>query len=128
MPPYQCAAQGIYTILDLHAAPGGQNIDWHADTGVHRALFWEHLEFQNRAIALWEKLAERYKGNTWIAGYNPLNEPTDEEHVRVLAWYERVEKAIRKVDSEHILFWDGNTVSVFCISRNKLCLTDARLP
>ncbi|EUC57148.1 glycoside hydrolase family 5 protein [Rhizoctonia solani AG-3 Rhs1AP] len=100
---------GIYTILDLHAAPGGQNIDWHADAGVHRAMFWEHVEFQNRAIALWEKLATRYKGNTWVAGYNPLNEPTDEEHIRVIAWYERAQKAIHAIDPDHILFWDGNT-------------------
>ncbi|KAG9077771.1 hypothetical protein FS749_010304, partial [Ceratobasidium sp. UAMH 11750] len=78
-------------------------------TGIHRALFWQHVEFQNRAIALWEKLAERYKGNTWVAGYNPLNEPTDEQHTRVLDWYARAEKAIHAVDPDHILFWDGNT-------------------
>jgi len=38
-----------------------------------------------------------------------LNEPTDEEHIRVIAWYEKAEKAIRKIDPEHILYWDGNT-------------------
>lgn len=74
------------------------------------ALFWEHKEFQDRAIRLWEALAARYKGNTWVAGYNPLNEPTDEEHIRVIAWYERAQKAIHAVDPDHILFWDGNTV------------------
>ncbi|CAE6498988.1 unnamed protein product [Rhizoctonia solani] len=99
----QCAHHGIYTILDLHAAPGGQNVDWHCDTGIHRALFWEHIEFQNRAIALWEELARRYKGNTWVAGYNPLNEPTDEEHTRVLDWYARAEKAIHAIDPDHIV-------------------------
>ncbi|KAJ3029839.1 hypothetical protein HDV00_009372 [Rhizophlyctis rosea] len=104
-----CAAHGIYTILDLHAAPGAQNIDWHADGGTHRALFWEYKEFQDRAIKLWEVLAARYRGNGWVAGHNPLNEPTDEEHYRVIAWYERAEKAIRAVDPDHILFWDGNT-------------------
>lgn len=76
------------------------------------ALFWEHIEFQNRTVAIWEELARRYKGNTWVAGYNPLNEPCDEEHVRLLAFYDRVEKAIRAVDPEHILFWDGNTWAV----------------
>ncbi|KAG8986944.1 hypothetical protein FRB93_005004 [Tulasnella sp. JGI-2019a] len=104
-----CAAEGIYTILDLHAAPGGQNGDWHSDTGIHIPLFWEHIEFQNRTVAIWEALAARYKGNTWVAGYNPLNEPCDEEHYRLLAFYDRVEAAIRKVDPDHILFWDGNT-------------------
>jgi len=38
-----------------------------------------------------------------------MNEPCDEEHTRLLDWYVRIEKAIRKVDSEHILFLDGNT-------------------
>lgn len=47
---------------------------------------------------------QHYKGNTWVAGYNPLNEPTDEEHVRLIAFYERIEKAIRAVDPHHILF------------------------
>jgi len=75
-------------------------------------LFWEHLDFQNRSIRLWEALATRYKGNTWIAGYNPLNEPADEHHYRLLAWYERVEKAIRKIDPAHILFLDGNTYAL----------------
>lgn len=32
-----CAQHGIYTILDLHTAPGGQNTDWHADHGGHIA-------------------------------------------------------------------------------------------
>ena len=32
-----CAEYGIYTILDLHAAPGGQNTDWHSDSGSHIA-------------------------------------------------------------------------------------------
>ncbi|KAG8893517.1 hypothetical protein FRC00_010416 [Tulasnella sp. 408] len=94
---------------DLHAAPGGQNGDWHCDTGIHMAFFWEYVEFQNRTVAIWEELARRYKGNTWVAGFNPLNEPCDEEHYRLLAFYERVEKAIRAIDPDHILFWDGNT-------------------
>jgi hypothetical protein len=106
-----------------------QNIDWHSDTGNHQALFWDHKDFQDRTILIWERLAEaspqlsifltrilahlsvlsfcdhqHYKDNTWIAGYNPLNEPTDIEHTRLLAFYERCEKAIRKIDSNHILF------------------------
>lgn len=104
-----CAAEGIYTILDLHAVPGGQSPGWHCDSGINKSLFWEHVEFQNRAIALWEALAARYRGNTWVAGYNPLNEPCDEEHTRLLAWYTRTEKAIRDIDPDHILYWDGNT-------------------
>jgi hypothetical protein len=33
---------------------------------------------QDRAVHLWEAIADRYKDNPWIAGYNPVNEPADE--------------------------------------------------
>ncbi|BEI82494.1 hypothetical protein CcaverHIS002_0303620 [Cutaneotrichosporon cavernicola] len=104
-----CAKYGIYTVIDLHAAPGAQNIDWHSDGGTNQALFWVHKDFQDRTVAIWEHLARHYCDNTWVAGYNPLNEPTDEEHTRLPAFYARVEKAIRAIDPHHILFLDGNT-------------------
>jgi hypothetical protein len=44
-----------------------------------------------------------------VAGYNPINEPTDVEHTRLTAFYARAEKAIRAVDPHHILFLDGNS-------------------
>jgi hypothetical protein len=107
-----CAKHGIYTILDLHSAPGGQNQDWHSDSGIHKSLFWEFNEFQDRVIDLWKVIAAHYKDNTWVAGYNPLNEPADAKHVRLINFYNRVEKAIRQVDPKHILFLDGNTYSM----------------
>ncbi|GJC89755.1 beta-xylosidase [Colletotrichum liriopes] len=107
-----CAQYNIYVILDLHAVPGGQNQDWHSDSGISRALFWEFKDFQDRAIQLWEALARHYAGNKVIAGYNPLNEPADPEHTRLIAWYERAEKAIRAIDPDHILFLDGNTYAM----------------
>nr|XP_031861486.1 uncharacterized protein CI109_003090 [Kwoniella shandongensis]KAA5528558.1 hypothetical protein CI109_003090 [Kwoniella shandongensis] len=104
-----CAKHGIYTIIDLHSAPGGQNFDWHSDNPTHKALFYEHKDFQDRTVLIWEHLARHYKDNTWVAGYNPLNEPSDEKHTRLVAFYDRVEKAIRAIDPNHILFLDGNT-------------------
>ena len=104
-----CAQHGIYTILDLHTAPGAQNTDWHSDAGTHIANFWVHKDFQDRTIWLWQELAKHYVNNKWIAGYNPLNEPTDPTHTRVIQFYERVYDAIRSVDSEHAIFFDGNT-------------------
>lgn len=53
---------------------------------------------------LWEQLAAHYRDNTWVAGYNPMNEPTDCVHERLQAFYVRIEKAIRAVDPHHILF------------------------
>ncbi|KAJ7644006.1 glycoside hydrolase, partial [Roridomyces roridus] len=104
-----CAAHNIYTILDLHTAPGGQNTDWHADHGGHIANFWVHKDFQDRTVWLWEKLAEHYKDNKWIAGYNPLNEPTDPTHTRLISFYHRIHSAIRAIDPDHTIFFDANT-------------------
>ncbi len=72
-----CARHGIYTILDLHAAPGAQNQHWHSDNPTQWAHFWAHRQFQDRVVALWERIAERYRANPWVAGYNPVNEPGD---------------------------------------------------
>lgn len=107
-----CAKYNIYVVLDLHAVQGGQNQDWHSDSGLNRAIFWEFKDFQDRAVQLWEALAAHYRGNPVIAGYNPLNEPADPKHTRLLAWYERCEKAIRAVDPDHMLFVDGNTYAM----------------
>ncbi|KAK9418889.1 putative Glycoside hydrolase family 5 domain-containing protein [Seiridium unicorne] len=108
----RCAKYNLYVILDLHSAPGGQNQDWHSDSGINKAFFWEFKDFQDRAIDLWLELAKRYRGNPFIAGYNPLNEPADPEHTRLVDWYTRVEKAIRAVDPDHILFLEGNTYAM----------------
>jgi endoglucanase len=105
------AARRVYTIIDLHALPGSQNQHWHSDNPTHRALFWEHRHFQDRVVHLWEAIADRYKGNDWVAGYNLMNEPADESRAVVGVFYERLAAAIRAVDPEHILFLDGNTYS-----------------
>lgn len=107
-----CAKEKIYTILDMHTAPGGQNGDWHSDNPTSYAAFWDFKDHQDRTVWLWEQIAARYKDNPWVAGYNPLNEPCDPEHVRLPAFYERVEKAIRAIDPDHILWLDGNTFAM----------------
>ncbi|GIZ36915.1 hypothetical protein CKM354_000038100 [Cercospora kikuchii] len=107
-----CAKEGIYTILDLHALPGGQNCDWHSDNVTNWAAFWEHKDFQDRVIWLWSEIAKRYKDNPWVAGYNLINEPCDPEHWRLPTFYDRIEKEVRKIDSEHILWLDGNTFAM----------------
>jgi endoglucanase len=106
-----CARHGLRTVIDLHALPGAQNQHWHSDNYTHRAMFWDHVHFQDRAVALWEVIADRYKGDPRIAGYNPINEPADESRAAVRTVYKRLVNAIRAIDRDHILFLDGNTYS-----------------
>jgi aryl-phospho-beta-D-glucosidase BglC (GH1 family) len=103
-----CGTRGIRTILDLHAVPGWQHQDWHTDNPTHTAQFWTHRTFQDRVVNLWRAIATRYRDNPWVAGYNPINEPADPTAERVGPFYARLVEAIREVDSNHILFLDGN--------------------
>jgi endoglucanase len=103
-----CGRHGIRTMLDLHVVPGWQHQDWHCDNPTHTAQFWTHRTFQDRVVNLWRAVAERYRGNPWVAGYNPINEPSDPTAQRVGPYYRRLVEAIREIDSDHILFLDGN--------------------
>jgi len=106
-----CARHGIYAILDLHALPGAQNQHWHSDNPTQWASFWSQRQYQDRVVNLWEHIAEHYRGNPWVAGYNPINEPADVAGETIGPFYRRLETAIRAVDPDHILFLDGNRYS-----------------
>ncbi len=105
------ARHGIYSIIDLHALPGSQNQHWHSDNPTHIAGFWQHRHFQQRTRAIWEALADRYRDNPWVAGYNLMNEPADETGERVGPIYRELFEAVRAIDPDHIIFLDGNTYS-----------------
>ena len=104
-----CAEQHIYTIIDLHAAPGYQNQHWHSDNPTHLALLWKHKDFQDRTVVLWEAIAARYRDQPWVAGYDLINEPADPTGKVVVPFFHRLLEAVRKVDPDHILFIEGNT-------------------
>ncbi|MEV0967897.1 glycoside hydrolase family 5 protein [Microtetraspora glauca] len=103
--------RGIYSVIDMHALPGAQNQHWHSDNPTHIASFWRHRHFQDRAVHMWEAIADRYKDDPWVAGYNPVNEPGDVEGRVVGPFYDRLVKAVRAVDPAHVLFLDGNRYS-----------------
>lgn len=107
-----CVQHKIYAILDLHALPGYQNQDWHSDNPTHKAFFWTHKHFQDRVVNLWQAIAERYKVNPWVAGYNLINEPADPSGKVLIPFYGRLIDAIRGIDPDHIIFLDGNRYSM----------------
>ena len=98
---------GIRVILDLHAAPGAQNHDWHSDS-AGKAELWTKKTNQDRTLALWEFLADRYKNEESVAGYDLLNEAVLEDAKLLNRFYKSLIKRIRGVDRNHILFIEGN--------------------
>lgn len=103
-----CAKHKIYTIIDLHALPGCQNQDWHSDNPTQKAFFWVYKDFQERVLHLWEVIADRYKDQPWVAGYDLINEPADPSGNKVFPYYKQLYNAVRKVDPNHIMFIEGD--------------------
>jgi aryl-phospho-beta-D-glucosidase BglC (GH1 family) len=104
----ECEKRGIYVILDLHAAPGSQNGRDHSGDTSGSKLYKEE-KYQDVTVSLWEQLAEHYKGNPNIAGYDLLNEPEGDEVERApwgatqIPFYDRLYKAIRAIDPDHLI-------------------------
>lgn len=111
-----CRTHGLYVLLDLHAAPGGQNATPPANHAHGYPGLWFHRDFQDRTVALWEAIARKYKDEAVVMGYDLLNEPiTDQLHdpwpdrkPQLNSFYRRLIAAIRAIDEKHILVIEGN--------------------
>jgi len=120
-----CEKHDLYVILDLHSAQGWQNVHWHSDNASRISLFWRDASYQNRFVALWKQFAQRYANRSVIAGYDVLNEPCTNNEMGDYPWnvppnyrpnwnmmnavYRRVVTEIRKIDSRHIIFLEGDS-------------------
>jgi endoglucanase len=105
-----CSAEGIYVIIDLHAAPGGQSNNNICDYDSTKPSLWESPANKTKTVELWRKISFRYKLESWVAGYDLINEPawnlpggTDLRNI-----YGDITNAIRANGDNHILFIEGN--------------------
>lgn len=98
----------VYLIMDLHAAPGAQNPDWHSDSLNRKTEFWTKRANRQKTCELWEKIADRYKDETIIAGYDLLNESVLNNVHLLNEFYGDAIKAIRQHDRNHMLFIEGD--------------------
>ena len=119
-----CAADQIYLILDLHAAPGGQGHDLPiSDRDSTQPSLWQSAANRQKTIALWKQLAARYKDEKWIGGYDLINEPNwsfahpedknnhgtkDSINAPLRSLYIAITRAIRSVDPHHMIIIEGN--------------------
>jgi len=102
----------LYLILDMHAAPGGQTGINHDDSVGFPLLFYVPAH-QDLTVRIWRAIAERYKDETIVLGYDLFNEPIapyyDTHHLnpRLEPLYRRLVSAIREVDKNHVIFLAG---------------------
>jgi endoglucanase len=103
---------GLRVILDLHAAPGGQTGVNH-DDGPGFPLVFYVPRYRELTIELWRRLAQHYRDDPTILGYDLLNEPispyNDEPYLnpRLEPLYREIVAAIRSVDSKHPVILAG---------------------
>lgn len=116
-----CAANKMYLILDLHAAPGGQGKDANiSDYDESKPSLWESKANQEKMISFWKKIAERYKDSPWIGAYDIINEPNwnftgtnqngcdEKSNAPLRALQVSITQAIREVDKNHMVIIEGN--------------------
>lgn len=108
-----CRSAGIYAIIDLHAAPGGQSNNNISDYDNTKPALWESNANKSKTVKLWRKLSERYKNETIVAGYDLINEPAWDltGGVALRQLYGRLTDTIRTNGDNHILFIEGNWYS-----------------
>ncbi len=96
-------------ILDLHAACGSQNHDWHSDSSGD-AFFWSKKNMRQRMCRLWGYIADFFHDDDTIYGYDILNEPVLAQHDEgILAdFYRNAIRSIRECDQRHFIFLEGS--------------------
>lgn len=118
-----CKEYQLYLILDLHAAPGGQGNDLNiSDRDPEKPSLWDSEANQQKTVALWRKLAERYVNEPWVGAYDVINEPNwgfedlendknglkEQKNAGLRKLMVEITQAIREVDQKHMLIIEGN--------------------
>ena len=102
-----CAARGIYVVIDMHGVVGGQSTS--DDTGQQNLdAYWTNSLDQSETVYMWTQIASRYCTNDAIAGYDLINEPDGTTNTAaVWSAYYSLYNAIRAVDTNRILIMEG---------------------
>lgn len=115
-------ADGMYVVIDMHQAPGGQT-GTNIDDSYGYPWLYDSRGSQAELIDIWKRIADHYKDEPTVLGYDLLNEPIphypqlQKYNSQLEPLYKRISAAIREVDTHHVLIlggaqWDTN-FSVF---------------
>ena len=101
---------GIYIILDLHSAPGGQSTDQCTGQSGQNKL-WNNPMNQKREVDIWRAIATRYRERSNVAGYDLMNEPYADHKMDVRSELRKMMTdcytAIRATGDKHVMFFPG---------------------
>ena len=103
----------LKVILDMHGVVGGQSGNEHS--GTRRTEFWTNEVYQKEMCDLWKNIASYYLNErkdlaSTILAYDLINEPAiDKKETIKREWdvMDKMYKAIREVDEDHIIAIEG---------------------
>ncbi|MCF9047543.1 glycoside hydrolase family 5 protein [Acinetobacter nectaris] len=107
------AARKIYVIIDMHGAIGSQSLE--QSTGqINKNEYWNSTVAHSRTAWMWWQIANHYKNNAYIAGYDLLNEPdsrpnkkipwNNDYYNQIIHAYDQLYHSVRQADPNHIVF------------------------
>lgn len=102
-----CAKYGLYVIIDMHGAVGGQSTS--QDCGQqNQNAYWGNANYQGDTAWMWWQIANHYKGNSTVAGYDLLNEPDGAPSTSAV-WnaYNSLYNSVRSADPGHMIIMEG---------------------
>ena len=117
----QCKKHNLYAILDMHGCPGGQSVD-HSTGTIGKNELYDNKKNLDIMESLWVDIAKHYKDNKYVLAYDIMNEPqnnggknyknawepeSEEAVSRTNSVYDRMIKAIRAVDKDHLISVEG---------------------
>jgi hypothetical protein len=108
-------ANGMWVVLDLHAAPGGQGSQSNINDALVGLDLWNRVDSKGRKIyqliteRLWKEISNRYKTDPRVAMYDLVNEPHGGIQNSVIkALYDKIIAAIRNNGDNHLILLEGN--------------------
>jgi endoglucanase len=108
-------ANGMWVVLDLHAAPGGQGSQSNINDALVGMDLWNRTDSQGRKIyqliteRLWKNISNRYKADARVAMYDLVNEPHGSvQNSAIKALYDKIIAAIRANGDNHLILLEGS--------------------
>lgn len=98
---------GLYTILDMHGAQGGQSVFDHTGRSGQNKL-WAVQENQDRLVWLWREIARRYRDRSAVVAYDLLNEPYGSTAPQLTALMDRLVREVREEDPDKLIYVPGH--------------------
>lgn len=92
-----CRAHGVYAVVDIQEAPGGQNT-YTGTTGLY-----QDPRMQDLTVQMWEYLSDLLRERDEVAAYSLLAEPYGAPNAAARdAMYDRLVQAIRARGDDHL--------------------------